>query len=105
MIMNRAGFDGRKILIQEAPLPPTACQIAVGGCGEYVIVASGSEVFGRPIRKGIVFQEREDRRRALEQPTAEGEKPRTPADVISERSEPHLPVEAWLVRSDEGGAS
>src|SRR6185436_11177047 len=84
--------------------PPISRPLPAPWVGEVVVVDRGPQVTGWGLREGIGGQERENGRRTLEERLAECEKPGLRARVV-ESGEPHLPIEPWLVRGNEGRSS
>src|SRR5207247_11191609 len=81
--------------------PPVSGRVARREVGEMIFVQHGAEVARRFFGKRILFEQREHLRGALGQANQEVHKPRIAA-IITEGSEPHLPVESRLLRRDEG---
>src|SRR5690349_1720764 len=94
--------DGREVLTFRFTAPPRTGRAALGEIGECVVVDLRANVTRRGGRKWIPCQERQNIRRAFEQPQHEIDEPAVTL-IISERSEPHLPVKAGLMRLRPGG--
>src|SRR5262249_38316456 len=92
--------DDRQVKSLFLALPPGAGRPALGAVGGVVVVQGGAQEPGRTSGKRILREQGRHRRRSLEQPGTEGEKP--PVLLVrAEGREPHLPVEPRLVRRHE----
>ena len=96
----RSKRDGGKIIAFAFAPPPRASLSPSCEIGEMVIINDGANVTGRCIGERVVLEQAQYIWRTLQKAEAEIDEPGVVA-VIAERGEPHLPVQARLVRSDE----
>src|SRR5579885_1183467 len=89
--------DDRVIGAEQLTLPPIAGFPALLGVGEVIIVQQDANVARRGIWKWIALEQGRHRRRILQQPLQQVPEPPLGAR-IAQRREPHLPVQARLVR-------
>src|ERR1019366_2454597 len=86
-----------KINSRQPALPPVASLPALGPCRKFVVVQDGANVFGRRLRKRVSLEQTEHLWGTLQQPKHKLAEPRRLA-IVSQRREPHLPIQAWLKR-------
>src|SRR5215831_1366342 len=100
--MSGGECENRTIETERRAPPPGGCLGARRFIREVVVVHDGAQEAGRPQREGVVLQEPENRRRALENSLAEAQEPGLLTE-IAERGEPPLPVHSRLMWLDKSG--
>ena len=89
--------ERRTIKSETLPFPPAA--LAIAEASEMVVVEHCADIAGRMAVERVVTQKAQDIWRAFHQPHEETDEPRIALHITQSR-EPHLPVQARLVRSD-----
>src|SRR5690242_9395194 len=95
--------DGH-VKAEKVPLPPGPGFFARGRVCKPILVVNGADIERRRIGKRIRAQEMEHLGRTLQQANAQIEKPWILL-IGTESSEPHLPIQARLMRRNESRAA